>query len=255
VCAVCALCDVCCVCCVCCVSFLSCVWCTVIMCLQSAALLADRDITTASHIILRGLCCNAGGSHFAAAAQVGSRTQDVIEGVIPEDKYYICDGLIDGGKFQLVTPERWLRMMKLWLVHTCGTVLLLCWLMGRVPDVIAIPNDEAKAERLKTILLNCVGNLRCKWTELVCENKLPGADAAIRIQSCAYDTEVWPCPQARLPTIVGQAVWTVLLMLLLPQESMSFLEYYPDLPTLAGNDVGVIVSTVYTVEDHPSTPL
>lgn len=57
-------------------------------------------------------------------------------------------------------------------------------------DSIKIPDDTCKAERLKTILLNCTDNLKCTWTELLCSNTLEGANAAIRIQSCAYDAEV-----------------------------------------------------------------
>jgi hypothetical protein len=93
------------------------------MCLQAAALLVAEDVTTATHIIIQGLCCNVGGQHFAVRVQVGPRLQDLVEGEETDDKYYLCDGLTKGGNFVEQTRKQWLRASKLWLVHTCGIVL------------------------------------------------------------------------------------------------------------------------------------
>jgi hypothetical protein len=160
--------------------------------LQAAALLAAEDINTASHVIIQGLCSNAGGAHFAVRVQVGPRLQDLVEGEEVEDKYYLCDGLKSDGELVSMSQKKWLRLTRRWLVHFCGAVLWLCLalLKGFVSDAIRLPDDEAASERLKSIVMNCVGNLRCKWTELKCKNKLPGADATVRIMSCPYDSEV-----------------------------------------------------------------
>jgi hypothetical protein len=63
-------------------------------------------------------------------------------------------------------------------------------LIGRVADAVPIPDDTDEGERLKTILMNCVGNLKCPWTNLRCENEFEDAAAGVSIQSCAYDSEV-----------------------------------------------------------------
>jgi hypothetical protein len=63
------------------------------------------------------------------------------------------------------------------------------WLPS-VLDAIPIPDNEILAERMKAILKNCVGKLRCGWSEFKCARKYVGATGGVSIQSCAYNQTV-----------------------------------------------------------------
>jgi hypothetical protein len=63
-------------------------------------------------------------------------------------------------------------------------------LIAECAETYAITDDVERAEQIKSILDNCVGRLRCKWTTVVCKNPLPGASGQIKVQTCAYDTDV-----------------------------------------------------------------
>ena len=51
--------------------------------------MAEKDVTTATHIVIQGLCCNARGGHFAVRVQVSPRMSDLVEGEETTDKYYL----------------------------------------------------------------------------------------------------------------------------------------------------------------------
>ena len=69
---------------------------------------------------------------------------------------------------------------------------------------------------MKTLLFNCHDKLHCAWKELRCTNPLPGARAATKLYSCAFDTV---------------AMIISLLRLLVP-ASFAGLNEYPDLVDL-----------------------
>jgi hypothetical protein len=80
--------------------------------------------------------------------------------------------------------------------RSCGCVtpkvIYANWhgIIAECAESYAITDDVARAEQIKGILDNCVGRLRCKWTTLVCRNPLPTASGQIKVQTCAYDTDV-----------------------------------------------------------------
>jgi hypothetical protein len=181
--------------------------------------------------------------------QVGPRVADLTEGEAANDKYYFYDGLQNNGFFQEQTYATWMQMMKLWLVNTQGadihcTQTLTDW----CAEVYEIADDEARGEQVKEILHNCVGRLRCQWTMLRCKNPIPGASAAIDVQSCAYDTEVCPYCVTWLVTCRFQAMISTLKSLIAPAE-FEFLQWYNDRPTIEADFTGNIVSTEELDED------
>ena len=108
--------------------------------------------------------------------QVAPALDELVEGEAPSDSYYFCDGLQKGGKFMKQTRAEWLEMENCWLVESV--------------DVINIPDEEAPAERMKTILRNCHDRLSCKWSRLSCKKPYEGASGGVTIFSCAYNQMV-----------------------------------------------------------------
>jgi hypothetical protein len=105
-------------------------------------------------------------------------------------------------------------------------------------DCIALPEDVASAERMKTALYNCHGKLHCQWAELRCEHPLPGATAGARIQSCAYDTE---------------AMLTVIESILIPNV-FGGLRIYPNWSLIFADEFGSLLWEALDESDASIAP-
>jgi hypothetical protein len=118
-------------------------------------------------------------------------------------------------------------------------------------ETYEIADDEARGEQVKQIVQSCVGRLRCQWAVVRCKNSLPGASAAIAVQTCAFDTEVCLCILPWLLRCGLQAVITTIKSLIAPSE-FAFLQWFNDPPPIEADVTGQIVSTE---EGEPDTGL
>jgi len=96
---------------------------------------------------------------------------------------------------------------------------------------------------MKTSLISAAGKFRLAWRELTCHNPLPGSNAGIRIQSCAYDTEAFRihCPE-RL-TLCVQAMNTMIECVVLgaPQSYIEPFYRYAGFPDIELDEQGNLV--------------
>ena len=58
--------------------------------------------------------------HVLCRVQVAPRLCDLVEGDLPQEKYYFYDGLQYSGRFVDLKQSTWVRISPQWLVHRVG---------------------------------------------------------------------------------------------------------------------------------------